>query len=185
MAEQEQQAEGQEPEAKSEPETFEREYVEGLRSEAKGYRLKLRDAEKRVENLETRLTELEDKDKPELERLVAEKQRLEKTLEEREKEIVNSAVNASIKVSAANLNVVDVDAAAALLDKSELDYVDGQVTGVDKALKKLVKDKPWLVKPEEKPTPPSPGAGGPPIDSEPKDIDSAFLGMRQSARKPE
>jgi hypothetical protein len=165
MSEEAQKPDGQEPEGtdSQQTETFDRTYVEELRSEAKGYRLKLRDTEKRVEDLEAKLKDISDAEKPEVERLTEEKARLETLLKDREVELQTSAVNTAIRMSAVQANVVDVEAVTALIDRNEITFEDGSVAGVDKALKKLLKDKPYLIKGGEEIPPPTPGAGGTPM----------------------
>jgi len=75
------------------------------------------------------------------------------------------------------MGIIDPDAAYALIDTSALSYQDGEVKGVEKALEKLVKDKPYLI---ESAPPPSPGAGGPPISEGATNLDQAILGMLKS-----
>lgn len=165
--------------------TFDRATVEGLRSEAASWRTKLRAAEKQVEDLTGKVTKYEDANKSELERLTNEKTRLEATVEEGKRLLEESAVSTAVKLAAARADVIDPDAALALIDRSEINFSDGSTVGVEKALKKLLKDKPYLVKGEEKPVPPTPGAGGPPIEGKVNTLDKALLGLFQSAQRKE
>jgi hypothetical protein len=174
-------AEGQAPEATESP-VFEKEYVEGLRGEAANWRTKLRDSEKRVEALEGKLQEYEDANKSELEKLASDKAKLEKELEATREQARSSAIDTAIKLAAAKAGVIDPDAALALIDRSEIDFTGGSVTGVDKALKKLLKEKTYLVG-DETPPPPTPGAGGSPIGTEPNNLDGALLKMFQAGAK--
>ncbi len=138
---------------------FDRGYVEELRGESAAYRTKLREAESAVEELRQKLTSYEDANKSDVEKLAAEKAMLEK---ERDALIANTekqAIDAAIAVACAKANVVDPEAAQALLDRSEVSYEDGRVKGVEKALKALLKEKEYLVGSSGQPLP-SPGVGG-------------------------
>jgi hypothetical protein len=183
MAEQET-VEGQESEAgPDESGKYSQEYVEGLRGEAKGYRLKLRESERQTEDLRTKLQEHEDAGKSEVQRLTDDKTRLERALADRDKEMADIIINTEIRVAASAAGAINVDDVVALLDRSEISHQDGKVVGVDRAIKKLVKEKPYLVKSEEQPTPPpTPGVGGPPIGDKTANLDESILGMIQSAR---
>lgn len=166
----------------TEPDTFDREYVERLRGESASYRTKLRETEKRVEALSSKLSEYEDSQKSELERLTDEKARLEREIIDRDRAIAETAIKADIQVEAASMGLRDPDAAFKLIDISSISYDDGKVAGTKKALEKLIKDKPYLI--EEETPPPSPGVGGEPIGSaDSKDIDKQFLNWMKGGRK--
>jgi len=95
---------------------------------------------------EAKLSELE-RTKKRLADLESERESLTRSTQER-------IVRYEVQLAAARMNIVDPDAACKLLDLSELEYDDtGQPTNVDKVLKKLIEDKPYLVKQE-----PAPGA---------------------------
>lgn len=175
--------EGKTPEVEeTDSDTFDREYVEGLRSEAASYRTKLRDTEKRVEALSSKLSEYEDSQKSELERLTDEKAKLEREIIDRDRQIAETAIMANVQVEAAGMGLRDPDAAFKLVDMSSISYEDGKVTGTKKALEKLIKDKPYLI--EEETPPPSPGTGGEPIGSaDSKNIDAQFLNWMKGGRK--
>jgi hypothetical protein len=171
--------EGQEPEGKDatdEPDTFPRSEVEKIRKQAANYRVKLRDTESQVEELQSKVKEYEDADKSALEKLTEEKAELEKKVAERDRLVADTAIKAEVKTEAAGMGIIDPDAAFALIDPSAVGYDDGEVKGVKKALEKLIKEKPYLI--EKTAPPPSPGAGGEPIGSaSAKDLDSKFLDM--------
>lgn len=162
------------------PETFDREYVEGLRSEAKTYRLKLRDVEKQVEDLTSKVKESKDKDKTEVQKIAEEKALLEAEVKSLRDSSAKLAVDTAIKIAAAQAKVIDPEAALALIDRSEIDYADGRVVGVDKALKALLKAKPYL-QDGEKPAPPKPGAGGGPISAPKGSFEESLLGGLKGA----
>jgi len=166
----------EEPEAK---ESFDRAYVEELRSESKGYRLKLRDTEAAVEALNAKLAKFENQNKSELERLMEEKSSLEKINSELHASLEVQAVNAAITAEALKYEVIDIEAVKALLNRGDLSFENGQVAGVEKALKSLFKEKPYLLK--EPTPPPTAGVGGPPLDS-PKSVDDMFLKTLKSIK---
>lgn len=166
-----------------EPKNYDEEYVRELRGEAANWRTKLRSTEEQVETLTNKLKEFEDSQKTELERLTEEKTKLEREKIDLERELTEEAVNAAIKVAASAANVVDVDAVVKMIDRYDISYTDGVVSGIDKALKKLLKDKPYLLREVENEIP-APGIGGPPIGSSgAKGLDGVFLEMMKGARK--
>lgn len=156
-------------EAKVEKESEEsRDYdseIKDLRGEAANWRVKLRDAEARVESLAKKLKGYEDANKSELERLAEEKAALERDKIALEEEVKTTVVNAEIIAYCVKEGVIDPDIVTSIVDRSEISYDGGRVTGVDKAVKKLLKEKPYLAKPES--TPPAPGQGGKPITEGP------------------
>lgn len=163
--------------------SFNRTYVEGLRGEAADWRTKLRDSEKNVENLANKLKSFEDAQKSELERVTEEKTNLEQQLKDLVLQAKASSVDTAIRLEASNANVNNVEDVLALIDREGIEYNDGSVTGVQKALKKLLKDRAYLVKGEEKKVPPTPGVGGESLDGSTGDpLDNAFLGLLQSAQ---
>lgn len=153
---------GQEPEEKSdkaEPKTYDEDYVHGLNRENAKWRTTVRDLEKQVETLTKVQKDAEDSKKTEVERLTEEKARLERELSDRETAHQKLAIETEVKLAAQKDNLVDPDAAYRLIDLNLIEYEDGKVSGVDKALKALLKDKPYLSG-GEKPEPPTPGIGG-------------------------
>ena len=165
------------------PDTFSREYVEELRRENAKYRTSAKEAATQVEDRDTRLREFEDAGKSEVERLTAEKAALEQTIKDRDTAIVEQAIRSSVESAAAKAGVVDPEAAYLLINQSELDYEDGKVAGVDKALKTLLKDKPYLVKSDTTPPPPDPGSGGTPIEGKTSNANEELLAAMLGGRK--
>lgn len=82
-----------------------------------------------------------------------------------------------VHTAAAKLNIVDPDAAYLLLDLASIDPDDSQ--GVTKALKALVKDKPYLIRGS---APPTPGVGGPPVKGK-KTTNQMFSDMLKGGSK--
>ena len=61
-------------------------------------------------------------------------------------------INAEVKLLAAEMGLIDADAALALMDKANVEVDEsGNVIGVKEALEALVETKPWLKKAEAKP----------------------------------
>jgi hypothetical protein len=147
--------EGQEPEVK-EPKTFDEGYVKELRNEAAGYRVERNELKKQVETLAEQVKGFEDANKSELEKAQAKAVEAERLLAEKDREIAETSLRASVMAAAAHINIVDADAAYKLLDLSALDPEDPK--SIAKALTELVKDKPFLVK-----APPNPGIGQKPV----------------------
>ncbi len=95
----------------------------------------------------------------EQERLAARVAELETDRQARERQTQERILAYEIKLQAAALSLVDPDAAVKLLDWSQVEYdASGAPTNLDKALRDLVKDKPYLVSPAAGPQ----GASGPP-----------------------
>lgn len=170
--------EGQGPEETTRTEeestkAFSAEYVGELRGEAASWRRKYRDLEKRVEVLDGELKAHEDSKKTEMERLIEEKAKLERELIDRDRAIAEAAISTEVRLAATAAGCHDPDAVHALIDHTAIEYDDGKVKGVKKALDKLISEKPYLVTPQG---PPSPGAGGPPVQGA-KTLDEAFLDL--------
>ena len=97
----------------------------------------------------------------------AEQEQLKKSLTELQVQYDNSLrqaqeriVGYEVRLQAAQMGIIDPDAAARLLDWSEIEYDDdGTPTNVESLLKALLKAKPYLV--ASKPTPTSGGATNP------------------------
>lgn len=82
----------------------------------------------------------------ETEKLKAEKEEADARAEKAIATANRTLIRAEITAIAAKLNIVDAAAAYALLDKDDIDISDnGDVNGVEKALKVLIKEKPYLV----------------------------------------
>lgn len=140
----------------TEPKTFDEAYVKGLRGEAASNRIAAKEAKEQVEALTAQVNGFKDKDKSELEKATEERTRLERELEDAKKATAEIMVKSQVFAEAGKLGIIDPDAAFRLLDLSEIDD-----KGVRKALDKLVKEKPYLLKSES--PPPAPGTGGIPV----------------------
>jgi len=91
--------------------------------------------------------EEEDKAKlSETDRLKLEKADAEKASADVLKTANERLAKAVVMTKAVALKIVDPDAAYTLMDKTDVDVSDsGKVTGIDEALAKLIKDKPYLI----------------------------------------
>ena len=165
------------------PETFSREYVEELRRENAKYRTSAKESAKQVEDRDAQLKEHEDAGKSEVERLTAEKAALEQTLKDRDEAMTEQAIRSAVERAAAKAGVINPEAAYRLIDHDELEYEDGKVAGVDRALKTLLKNEPYLVRPDAEPPPPDPGSGGTPIDGEKSTANKQMLSAMTGGRK--
>jgi hypothetical protein len=82
----------------------------------------------------------------EVEKLKLEKEEAEKLASERAAASDKKLVKAEVISQSAKLKIIDSDAAYALIPKDDIEVLDdGTVTGVEKALKVLIKSKPWLL----------------------------------------
>jgi len=165
--------EGQEPEVK----TFDEDYVRSLRSESAKHRSERNELRKTVEELDAKLKGYEDKSKSEVERITEEKMKLERDLADRDREMAEAALKAKVYSEASRLNIVDSEMAYLALDISTLDPDDPK--SVQKALSSLVKDKPYLLKS----APPTPGAGGPPVQGKPGPEQQFLNLLKQGAKR--
>ena len=89
----------------------------------------------------------------ETERLKAEKEAAEKKATQALAAANEVLVRAEVKSIAADMGLVDGDAAYALLlanGRDDVEVKDGRVTGVKEVLEALVKEKPWLKKTDAK-----------------------------------
>jgi len=68
----------------------------------------------------------------------------EKKVTDAQQQVANAMIASQVKVRASQMGVVDPDAAFVLLDRTNVQYVDGAVTGVDDAIASLLEDKPYL-----------------------------------------
>lgn len=86
-------------------------------------------------------------DMTEAEKLKAEKADALKAADERSQKADQRLIKAEIKYISAKLNIIDPDAAAKLISLEDIEVDDdGNVKGVEKALKLLIKEKSYLVK---------------------------------------
>lgn len=72
---------------------------------------------------------------------------VQKRIDERMRTADNRLISAEVRAVGTELNIIDIDAAFALMDKSGVKVgEDGSVTGVKEALEALTAAKPYLVK---------------------------------------
>lgn len=100
---------------------------------------------KRAEELEKAQSEAENKSLEEQKKFeeLANKRLTEN--EELQKKLENMQVTQAISAKASTLGIVDLEAAAVLINRDGITIKDGAVEGVDEALKQLVESKPYLV----------------------------------------
>jgi len=124
--------------AQTSEETFDAEYVRKLRAEAADYRKRLRDLEGRVKTEEeTRM--------PEQERLQKKTKELEQQVTQYQQSLRERTLRYEVMLAASKLGIVDPDAAFRLLDTASLEFDDnGQPKDVERALKALLSNKPYL-----------------------------------------
>lgn len=139
--------------AVEEQERFDADYVRKLRAEAADYRKRLRELEGKVKaEEEAKLTEQEKLQKrlAELERKEAEYQQI----------LQARTLEYEVKLQASRLGVVDPEAAYRLLDVKQIEFDDdGKPTNLEKVLKELVAQKPYLVVSGGTPSPTNPAQG--------------------------
>ena len=83
----------------------------------------------------------------ETERLKAEKEAAEKKAQDAMRTANERLLRAEVKATAVALDIVDPDAAYALMDRDAVSVAeDGTTQGVEDALKALIKDKPYLLR---------------------------------------
>ena len=157
--------------------TFDEDYVRSLRSESAKHRSERNELRKTVEEMDAKLKGYEDKSKSEVEKITEEKVKLEQALADRDREMAEAALKAKVYSEASKLNIVDSEMAYLALDISSLDPEDPK--SVSKALTSLLKDKPYLLKS----APPTPGAGGPPVQGKPGPEQQFLNLLKQGARK--
>ena len=91
-----------------------------------------------------RADELEQAQLTEAEKMEARAIEAEKKVTDAQAQIADAMIASQVKVRASQMGVVDPDAAFVLLDRTNVQYVDGAVTGVDDAIASLLEDKPYL-----------------------------------------
>ena len=85
---------------------------------------------------------------------------VQQRIDERMRTADNRLISAEVRAVGAELNIIDIDAAFALMDKSGVKVGDdGSVTGVKEALEALATARPWLVK-QAAPSPSGTGSTG-------------------------
>ena len=91
-----------------------------------------------------RADELEQAQLTEAEKMEARAIEAEKKVTDAQAQIADAMIASQVKVRASQMGVVDPDAAFLLLDRTNVQYADGNVTGVDDAIASLLEDKPYL-----------------------------------------
>lgn len=130
-----------------------------------------RQLQEREKTQRTRLQELEAAHKQAEDAKLSEQERLSRRVAEleaaeagRQRATQERILGYEIKLQAAGLRIIDPDAAVKLLDWSSIEYdADGMPTNLERQLKALVKDKPYLIAPggpgaASVPGPPPPAA---------------------------
>lgn len=85
---------------------------------------------------------------------------VQQRIDERLRTADNRLISAEVRAVGSELNIIDIDAAFALMDKTGVKVGDdGSVTGVKEALEALATAKPWLVK-QAAPSPSGTGSTG-------------------------
>lgn len=82
----------------------------------------------------------------ETERLKTEKTEAENKMNAAIERANNMLLKANVVSKCTELNIVDSDAAFALMDTKDIENNDGNFTGIEESLKNLIADKPWLVR---------------------------------------
>ena len=100
------------------------------------------------ENLKVRAAkadELEQAQLTENERLQARAEEAERRANQADTQVSDALISSEVKVRAAQMGIVDPDAAFVLIDRSGIQYdASNGVTGVEDALTALIESKPWL-----------------------------------------
>jgi len=139
--------------AVEEQDHFDADYVRKLRAEAAEYRKRLRELEGKVKaDEEAKMTEQEKLQKrlAELERKEAEYQQV----------LQARTLEYEVKLQASELGVVDPEAAYRLLDVKQIEFDDdGKPVNLERVLKELVAQKPYLVASGGMPSPTNPAQG--------------------------
>ena len=144
-----------EPQAGDGQETISLEEARKLRSEAANLRKRMKafeDAEEAAKQAQL----------SEIERTKAAHAKAQSELETYKRTAQERMVRYEVAARAAALGIIHPDAAAKLLDWSELEYDDdGTPTNADKLLEKLLKNMPYLARPAEPATPAQPAPSQP------------------------
>ena len=105
---------------------------------------------KELETLRAQVKQQADAQLSEADKLRAKVSDLERQAADRERERQERIVRYEVMLAAQKMNLVDADAAYRLLDLATLEFgEDGSVKDIEKALKELVKARPYLVKPTQ------------------------------------
>ncbi len=127
---------------------YSQEYVQALRSESAGYRTQLREAQQQLATIKKELGFKETDEVSDWKKVLSDlKTTNEAAVTQASENAKKLLLKAEVKAQAADLNIVDADAALALADLSEVEIDDdGTVKGVKEALEALATDKPYLKK---------------------------------------
>lgn len=127
--------------------TFPREYVVGLRQEAANYRVKAKELESKLSQFAdydqlkeaaSKWQELEDKNKTDMEKLTEQLEQLRGERDRALQDMQDQRLRSAFISEASKLGFANPADAYALADKSGVEITkDGQVKGVDKAVKAL------------------------------------------------
>lgn len=134
-----QEAANSETQAVEEQERFDADYVRKLRAEAAEYRKRLRELEGKVKaDEEAKMTEQE-----KLQKRLAE---LERKETEYQQTLQARTLEYEVKLHAAQLGIVDAEAAYKLVDLAEIEFDEnGKPINIDNVLRDLISKKSWLV----------------------------------------
>lgn len=133
----------------SESGKFDAAYVQQLRAEAAKHRTERNAFEKRLKEFEAKESERKKSEMSELERLKVELAEAKQSAEAAQRISQERLVRGAIIAEAAKAGFVDPDDAWRLVNASDTSITvdeNGQVAGTDKAIKILIKTKPYLVK---------------------------------------
>lgn len=151
------------------PKTYSETYVKELREEAAGYRVKVKQLEGNASNQQQELINkvfaalgISPDPNVEFEKQLS---TATQTAQEAKKWATDKLIQAELKSVGTSLNLIDLEAAEKLVDKSTFVVKeDGTVEGVKEALEKLALEKPYLVsapgEPKFKAYNPGPGQKG-------------------------
>ena len=135
-------------------ETFDRAYVEKLRTESAGYRTKLH-------TVEGELQKFKDSQLSEIDRAKREATDASAKATQLEAELKQSRVMADVALHSVGLKIVDADAAYKLMDVSAVEFdTDGKPKNVKTLLNHLIKEKTFLLGSTVTTKPNNPGRDG-------------------------
>jgi len=165
------------PELDVTPDVFSREEMSKVRNEAKNYRLKLRESERLIEDLNAKVTKFEETTKSEVEKLTERATAAERALADKDREIAEARIQSKVVAEAAKMGFANPQVAFQLIDLSTIDEEDSK--SISGALGNLVKSEPYLIAS----TPPTPGVGGPPVSGSKTPDDQMAEIMRNAVRR--
>jgi NADH dehydrogenase/NADH:ubiquinone oxidoreductase subunit G len=107
-------------------------------------RKQLKDAQQRISAADKAAADKAKAEMTELERYKSEADQYRKQAEETQSRFLETQKSHAFKLAAHQAGAVDVNAALKLADLSTLEFEDGQVIGIESALKSLKKSSPYL-----------------------------------------